>query len=223
MTSDSVKQHFDEVAPNYGRWKEKAHYYYDYVKSAVAEVVPPGSRVLEVGCGTGDVISFLRPKEGMGIDLSSEMIAIAETRHPHLNFAVHDLMGHPMTGSYDYVVAVDVAEHVPDVTRLMLSMTSVLAGGGRVVLTTAHPAWRGVLELAERLKLKMPEGDHQWRSAEEIYPAAAAAGLRETSYRRLMVFPKAVPLLKGLNRLKGLSQRYGLIQRFVFERIAPGV
>jgi hypothetical protein len=36
-----------------------------------------------------------------------------------------------------------------------------------------------------------------------------------------MVFPKAVPVLKGLNRLKGLSQRYGLIQRFVFERTAP--
>lgn len=221
MSSDSIKQHFDSVAPGYGRWKQKAHVYYDYVKAAVSEVVPPGSRVLEVGCGTGDVIAHLQPQEGLGIDLSSEMIAIARTRHPHLKFAVHDLMGDPLSGTFDFVVAVDVAEHVPDVTRLMVSMASVVAPGGRIVVTTAHPSWRPILEVAERLKLKMPEGDHQWRSPEELRSAASAAGLDQVGYTRMLVVPKSIPVLKSLNRVEGLSRRIGLIQRAIFERSGP--
>ncbi|CAN5871839.1 hypothetical protein BH23ACT12_BH23ACT12_00030 [soil metagenome] len=221
VSTDRVRQHFDSIAPNYGRWKQKAHYYYDYVKAAVADVVPPGARVLEVGCGTGDVIAHLRPQEGLGIDLSPEMIVIAQTRHPRLNFAVHDLMGDSLSGTYDFVVAVDVAEHVPDLTRLMVCMASVLAPGGRIVLTTAHPSWRPVLELAERLKLKMPEGDHHWRTPEELRSAAAAAGLHQVCYTRLLVVPKSVPVLRSVNRIQALSQRIGLIQRAVLERTAP--
>jgi SAM-dependent methyltransferase len=221
MTSDSVKQHFDSVAPNYGRWKQKAHYYYDYVKAGVADVVPPGSRVLDVGCGTGDIIAFLQPREGLGIDLSPEMVAIAQTRHPHLNFAVHDLMGEPFRGAFDFVVAVDVAEHVPDLVRLMRSMAAALDKKGKVVLTTAHPSWRWILELAERLSLKMPEGKHEWRSREELNAAASAAGLRQVSYHRLFLVPKAVPGLKRLNRSRTLCRRFGLIQRMVLERAEP--
>lgn len=223
MSFDRVQEHFDSVAPNYDRWKQKANYYYDYVKAAVAEVVPRGSRVLEVGCGTGDVIAYLQPQEGLGIDLSPEMVAIARVRHPRLNFAVHDLMGDPVNGTYDFVVAVDVAEHVPNLTRLMESMASALAPGGRIVLTTAHPSWRPVLEMAERLRLKMPEGDHRWRTAEELRSAAAAAGLDQVSYTRLLVVPKSVPVLRELNRFKAFSRRMGLVQRLVLERPAPTV
>ena len=49
--------------------------------------------MLEVGCGTGDVLTHLRPHDGLGTDLSAAMLRLAAEKYPHLRFARHDLMG----------------------------------------------------------------------------------------------------------------------------------
>ena len=64
MKPDPVGDHFDRVAPDYDRWKEKAHRYYAALKKSLREIVPPRSRVLEVGCATGDILASLDPDEG---------------------------------------------------------------------------------------------------------------------------------------------------------------
>ena len=63
MKPDSVGDHFDRVAPDYDRWKEKAHRYYAALKKSLREIVPPRSRVLEVGCATGDILASLDPDQ----------------------------------------------------------------------------------------------------------------------------------------------------------------
>jgi ubiquinone/menaquinone biosynthesis C-methylase UbiE len=227
VSDDSIGRHFDRVAPDYDRWKEKAHYYYDALKASVAEVVPPGSRVLEVGCGTGDVLAFLRPAEGLGVDISPAMVELAARKHPELRFRVQNLMEDPPGDWHDYVVAVDVVEHVPDLDRCLATMAAMLDPGGRLVVITANPVWGPILEATERLGLKMPEGEHTWRSRAAIQRAAQRSGLREVSFTRSFVVPKNIPGLRLLNRAPwaaGLRQRFGIIQRAVFERPAapPG-
>ena len=92
MKPDPVGDHFDRVAPDYDRWKAKAHHYYAALKTSLREIVPPGSSVLEVGCATGDILASLAPKEGLGLDISPAMIEQATRKHPELRFRVHDLM-----------------------------------------------------------------------------------------------------------------------------------
>lgn len=220
MNDGAVERHFDQISVEYDRWKTKAGFYYQAVKAAVAEIVPPGRRVLEVGCGTGDVLASLEPVNGLGTDLSPRMVEMASRKHPNLRFEVHDLMGGPLQERFAFVVAVDVVEHVPDLLQAMRTMATMMADDGVLIVITANPAWGPILHLAERLKLKMPEGDHKWRSQSDITSAATAAGLRERSFSRSFIVPKAVPGLKTLNSVKwaqGLRLRYGLIQRAVFE------
>jgi len=86
VSIDPVGSHFDNVAPDYDRWKIKAHHYYASLKANVAEVVPPGRRVLEVGCATGDILASLLPADGVGMDISPAMIELASKKHPQLRF-----------------------------------------------------------------------------------------------------------------------------------------
>ena len=217
--SSGVHDHFEAVAGEYDAWKKRSRYYHSAVKQAVAEVVPPGSRVLEVGCGTGDVLAHLRPGEGLGTDLSAAMVRLAARKYPHLRFAVHDLMGPSLDERFPYVVAVDVAEHVPDLDAAMRCMAAMLEPEGTLVVITANPLWSPVLHLAERLGLKMPEGDHEWRSNQDLFSAAEGAGLTVASFSRRLLVPKAV---LGLHRLNTCSlagrirNRYGLVQRATF-------
>jgi hypothetical protein len=106
----------------------------------------------------------------------------------------------------------------------MATMAGMLLDRARLVVITANPGWSPFLEMAERLGLKMPEGEHTWRSSDEILLAACRAGLSEVSFTRSFLVPKAVPVLKSLNSARWASRlrrRYGLIQRAVFER-PPG-
>jgi 2-polyprenyl-3-methyl-5-hydroxy-6-metoxy-1,4-benzoquinol methylase len=217
---DPVESHFDTVAPDYDRWKAKAHRYYDALKASLAEVVPPRCRVLEVGCATGDILASLEPEVGVGLDISPEMIELAARKHPRLAFRVHDLMQGALDERFDYVVAADVAEHVPDLDTMMGSLAGMLTESGVAVVVTANPRWAPILHLAERLRLKMPEGDHEWRSRSDLASAAGRAGMRERSFDRSLVMPKEVPGLRALDSAPwaaGLRQRLGVIQRAVFE------
>ncbi|HEX6579982.1 MAG TPA: class I SAM-dependent methyltransferase [Actinomycetota bacterium] len=224
MKPDPVGSHFDTVAPDYDRWKAKAHRYYDALKKSLREIVPPGSRVVEVGCATGDILASLEPLTGVGLDISPAMIELAARKHPGLEFRVHDLMQGPLDERFDYVVAADVAEHVPDLDTMMGSLAGMLTVGGVAIVVTANPRWAPVLHLAERLRLKMPEGDHEWRSRADLASAAGRAGMRERSFDRSLVMPKEVPGLRALDSAPwaaGLRQRLGVIQRAVFEPARP--
>jgi 2-polyprenyl-3-methyl-5-hydroxy-6-metoxy-1,4-benzoquinol methylase len=214
-----ASEHFDGVAADYDHWKHRARYYYSAVKSAVAEIVPPGRDVLEVGCGTGDVLASLRPTRGLGIDISRRMVSLAASKHPALQFKVHDLASEPLGERFPFVVAVDVAEHVEDLAGFMRGLSSAVDRDGRVVVVTANPLWGQVLHAAERLRLKMPEGPHEWRSRQDLMRAASEAGLKERSFDRSMLVPKRIPVIALLNRApqtRGLRQRFGLIQRAVY-------
>ena len=43
-------------------------------------LIPPGKRVLELGCGRGDLLAALKPSYGVGIDFGAETIAQGQMR-----------------------------------------------------------------------------------------------------------------------------------------------
>jgi ubiquinone/menaquinone biosynthesis C-methylase UbiE len=45
-------------------------------------LIPEGSQVLEVGCGSGGLLAALKPSRGVRVDFSPEMIALARQNHP---------------------------------------------------------------------------------------------------------------------------------------------
>jgi hypothetical protein len=73
--------------------------------------------------------------------------------------------------------------------------------GTRVIVTCVNPLWVPVLHLAERLGLKMPEGEHRWLPAGELREMAGEAGLDLAEFAGRILCPKEIPLLaRPLNR-----------------------
>ncbi len=78
---DHIQKHFDILAPEYDTWKKRNRYYYDAVKKVYGNLIPSGARVLEIGCGTGEILASLKPVFGVGIDVSGEMIKRAQQKY----------------------------------------------------------------------------------------------------------------------------------------------
>src|ERR1043166_3156868 len=71
--------------------RKPGRYYYDEITRIYQFLVPPGRRVLELGCGAGDLLAALKPARGVGIDFSPKMIARANERHPELTPVLGDV------------------------------------------------------------------------------------------------------------------------------------
>jgi ubiquinone/menaquinone biosynthesis C-methylase UbiE len=94
-------------------------------------LLPKGSRVLDIGCGPGNVTKYMAEKgyEAEGIDLSSEMIKIARSKVPDLKFTEMDmrkLTYHP--DSFDGLLVSYSLIHVPSVDA-----DKTIAGFKRIV------------------------------------------------------------------------------------------
>ena len=105
------------------------------VLDAYAEMTRGAGRVVEVGCGPGQVAAYLhgRGVAVEGLDLSPAMIAEARARHPGVTFRVGDMFELPDgDGALAGIVAFYAIVHAPtaDLARPVAEMARVLAPRG---------------------------------------------------------------------------------------------
>src|ERR1700759_875597 len=81
-------ERLDRIAEQRGVFADRHRYYAHELQRVMRGLITPGSRVLEVGCGLGDLLASLvsdkSAGEGVGIDISPRMIERARHRHPQL-------------------------------------------------------------------------------------------------------------------------------------------
>jgi len=106
---------------------------------AVAVVVAAGPRrILEVGCGWGELAEWLGRETGaevVAVDLSPRMVELARERG--VDASVADVQELPFAdGEFDVVVAAWMLYHVPDLDRGIAELARVLRPGGTLVAVT---------------------------------------------------------------------------------------
>ena len=112
--------------------------------------------LIDLGCGPGnstEVLAARYPQADIsGIDSSSDMIAAARRRLPHVNFAVADLQEWQGTGPYDVILANAVLQWVAHHEALLPALIAKLAPGGALALQMPdnldEPAHRLMREVA---------------------------------------------------------------------------
>jgi ubiquinone/menaquinone biosynthesis C-methylase UbiE len=159
MSKDNVREHFEGIAGEYDRWKEKSAYYYRLLAAIYREQIPEGASVLEIGCGTGTLLHTVRPSRGLGVDVSPKMVGIAAAKFPTLTFRVADAERFDPGETFDFVIVPDVVEHLSDAGAMFRSARKGCHSGTRVIVTSVNPLWAPALDLAEKVGLKMPEGN----------------------------------------------------------------
>jgi glycosyltransferase involved in cell wall biosynthesis len=196
---------------------------FDSSHSRVLELVPTGSRVLDLGSGIGAVGNALKKKSCwvVGCDLAPGPLTRDYDRFfvADLNKGVPELP----TERFDYILALDVIEHLNDPEEFLDQLRALSARtGGRVILSTANVAFiltrlsllagrfeygkRGILDLTHTRLFTI----------RTLRRAMAAAGFDIQSSEGIVV---PAPFVFGRGRL---SSAVLAVNRFL-ARIMPGL
>ncbi|HEX5198958.1 MAG TPA: class I SAM-dependent methyltransferase [Actinoplanes sp.] len=115
--------------------------YEKMVREIVGEVPERPGRVLDAGCGTGNLTRALtakQPAEIVAADLSAVMLRRSRRKNPGVRHVRADLDGDlaEVSGVFDVIVCGHVLYALRDPARALATLKSRLAPGGRLVLTT---------------------------------------------------------------------------------------
>jgi len=181
---------FDQYAPEVDRWRRRHAGYHRAIASLARFYIPRGARVLEVGCGTGELLAALEPSEGVGIDLSSAMIREASRRHPHLRF--HHVSAERLVlpgEKFDYIILSDLLGYLYDIRAVFERLGELSHPGTRVIIHWYSRLWQPVVHLLERLGLKVPLPYLNWTTVQDVRNLLNLAGFETVRERGHLLLP----------------------------------
>lgn len=197
VEKDAAADFLDRQARERDRWKQKNRYYHDSIERICRFHVPPGASVLEIGCGTGDLLNALEPSRGVGVDVSGPMLKVAARKYPHLSFVAGDAQALPLSGKFDYVVLSDAVGHFSDVQSAFRQLRGVTHRRTRILLTYYNYLWEPILRLGERLGVKMPQPEQNWLSQPDLENLLALNDYEVIRREYKLLLPKWIPLLSS--------------------------
>jgi SAM-dependent methyltransferase len=224
---EKVRAFYEENHPGIEKARHARRYFYGYLTRVLQARIPPGQRVLDIGCGSGHLLSALKPSFGVGIDVAPSAVAEARRAHPgqHLHFFEGDGADPRLLaqagGTFDAVVMVNVVTHLTDVQRTLEALRAVCHPRTRVFIYSYSRLWQPVLRLAEILGLKHRPPPDAWLPPEEVRAMLHLADYEVVRHDYQIVLPAHVPLVSDLlnryvGRLPGiewLSLMYGVVAR----------
>jgi len=168
MKKSEIIEYLDSIADTRSKWRKRGAYYHDQLEKYLRYLIPSQSRVLEIGCGTGELLAALNPERGVGIDISLKMVEIARRKFSHLEFEVGDFENIRLTERFDYVVIVETIGYVDDIQLAFKELKKVCKPETRVIIVYYNYLWEPVLKISEILHLRMRRCLQHWLPVDEI-------------------------------------------------------
>ena len=166
-----ILQQSEKLAKSRDKWIKKNSYFYNDDHSYTSFLVGDSKRVLELGCGTGQLLNYLNPSYGLGVDLSINMISIAEKNYPNLEFIHGDMEDRNLIssiqGTFDYIILSDAIGYLDDCEELFSSLHSICNSDTRLIISYYSWRWQPILTIGEKLGFKMPSVEMNWLTTED--------------------------------------------------------
>lgn len=128
---------------------EQVHFWFrsrnDLIVWVLKKYFPNSLSLLEVGCGTGQVLNSIHPAKPnlrlVGTEIHVKGLVFCRQRLPNAEFMQMDARAIPFTEEFDVVCAFDVIEHVEEDAKVLAQMYQTCRSGGGILITVPQHQW----------------------------------------------------------------------------------
>ena len=212
-----VRAHYRALAPAYRRQANQTceGRYRDIVRRVMAG----RGRVLELGSGSNALLDSVGPPGSVACDLSLDML---QQRKAVAHSAAVVGGGEQLPfrdACFDGAYHINVIEHVADVEAVIAEGARVLRPGGMLVAVTPNGNWERWLDLAERWRMKIPEGPHAFLTRRSL-GTAVGRWFEVVEHRTFLACPGGPSAISAaVDRLPGLARLgWGFFQYVIARR-----
>lgn len=227
MTISAPEQTHKQTRSSHWEWVWRASsnslgaYYHKWLHRVYGYIIPKGARVLELGCGSGDLLASLEPSYGIGLDFAPTAIAKALISHPNFHFEVMDVESLKLgADKFDFIILSDLVNDLRDVQSILDRLQSSCHSGTRLVLNFYSHLWQIPLQLAQKFCLATPMLSQNWLTVHDIRNLLTLSGYESLHDWSEIVIPLALPGANFVNRFfaKIIPLRWLALTNFVVGR-----
>lgn len=194
--------HWDRVSPQKEIPRRPGAFYQQLLHHYYKFIIPPGLKILELGCGHGDLLAALKPSFGVGIDFSTVMIRTAASKHPQLNFILADAYELPVNANFDVIILSDLVNDLWDVQHVFEQLQCISHPATRLVANFYNNIWRLPLGMVKSLGLGADVLEQNWFTPNDIFNLLNLSGFEQIQHRPVVLLPLYIPLISSfLNRV----------------------
>ncbi|MGI9382762.1 MAG: glycosyltransferase [Methyloligellaceae bacterium] len=194
--TEEIRVWADRMADKRAEWLDRNRYYYDEEYRYLRFLIPEGRRVLDLGCGTGELLARLEPSHGVGVDLSAKMLDEARANYPDLTFVEGDIEDAGVIaalekeGPFDFIVLSDTMGYLHDCEAMLATLQGLCNSDTRIVVAYHCHLWDPVLKFGEMVGLRMPTPAPNWLDMGDISNFLELAGFETVKKEWRLLLPK---------------------------------
>jgi SAM-dependent methyltransferase len=200
MSGGKRKQKFIDIRNKFANdrlnWIKKNSYFHHQDIEYLRFLIPPNLKILNVNCDIGEQLAALDPSIGVGVSLSKEMVRIAKKLHPKLKFLEGDIENKDFLeslkkmGPFDIILLSDAIGSFDDCQKTLESLKGLCSKETRLVISYYNIFWDPILRFAEFISLKMPSGQQNYLSTEDIINLLHLSGFESIKQEWRQLIPK---------------------------------
>ncbi|MEO7600208.1 MAG: glycosyltransferase [Opitutus sp.] len=224
--STDLARHFDRVSETGRRTRSLQTGFHRQIAELLAESVYAGSRILEIGCGSGDLLRLLQPSRGLGLDLSAGMIGLARhaDQSSKCEYRVLDEANYQPGETFDFIVLDFLVTYLADVQQTFERLHSAAHPGTRLCITSVNNAWAPFLAAGRYLGFVMHQPPGNWLTSADLINLLELSGWEVEHSSTELIFPFRVRAIEWvcnrlLVRLPGFSHLGSIL--YLRARTAP--
>ena len=201
MRKEDLQAFYERTAVSRLKWKRRNWFYHKSLEK-YSYIIAEGSRVIEIGCGPGDLLHAVKPSYGVGIDFSPAIIEIAKQKYTDLHFFVQDAEELAIGETFDYVILSDLVGSLWDIQKVLNNLRKLCHPQTRLIISNYNYLWEMVMNIGEFLHIKLPQPKQNWVSTADLDTLLQLEGFQVVTIRRKLLFPRYIPVLNFIfNRL----------------------
>jgi ubiquinone/menaquinone biosynthesis C-methylase UbiE len=189
---------WNKVAYKTDHWRGFGGYYRERLKKVLQFVIPPGQRVIEIGCGRGELLAALSPFYGVGVDFSPEMIKRARQSYPHLKFIEADAHELNLEEKFDFIILSDLVNDLWDVQAVLQRIKTITSPRSRIIINSYSRLWEWPLGITRKLGLAKPNLFQNWLTVEDITGLLKLADFEVIRHWEEIIWPVRTPIIDSL-------------------------